>query len=273
MAETQPVTDDLAAEDPTYRIGRLEAAQRPPVRVAPDASVERAVTIMLSKDFSQLPVMTSERCVKGIISWNTIGSKAMLGGHDAVNHARVQDLMDRHHEVSSESSLFGAIVSIVQNQYVLIRGSDRRITGIVTVSDLSLQLQQLTEPFLRLREIEKHIRRLLANKFSPEELTRASGGNDSERTIASIADLTFGGYISLLGNDARWKKLGVRIDRATFCEQLEHVRNIRNDVMHFDPAGIQPTNLQYLRNFARFLRRLDFVGGHSSHKKELPHEK
>jgi predicted transcriptional regulator len=148
MAETQPVTDDLAAEDPTYRIGRLEAAQRPPVRVAPDASVERAVTIMLSKDFSQLPVMTSERCVKGIISWNTIGSKAMLAGHDAVNHARVQNLMDTHHEVSSESSLFGAILSIVQNQYVLIRGSDRRITGIVTVSDLSLQLQQLTEPFL-----------------------------------------------------------------------------------------------------------------------------
>jgi predicted transcriptional regulator len=80
MAETQPVTDDLAAEDPTYRIGRLEAAKRRPVSVAPDASVERAVTIMLSKDFSQLPVMTSERCVKGVISWSTIGHRLVHTG-------------------------------------------------------------------------------------------------------------------------------------------------------------------------------------------------
>jgi CBS domain-containing protein len=253
MAETQLVTDDPAAEEPIYRIDRLEAARRPPERVAPDASVQRAVTIMLSKDFSQLPVMTSERCVKGIISWSTIGRKLMLGGHDAVNGARVQDLMDRHHEIRSDYSLVGAIEIIVQNQYVLIRGKDRLITGIVTVSDLSLQLQQLTEPFLRLSEIEKHIRRLLTDKFSPEEL---AASNHSKRGIANVADLTFGGYINLLGNDARWKKLGLNIDHEIFCELLEHVRNIRNDVMHFDPAGIQQSDLQDLRDFARFLRKL-----------------
>jgi DNA-directed RNA polymerase specialized sigma54-like protein len=40
------------------------------------------------------------------------------------------------------------------------------------------------------------------------------------------------------------------------CGQLDQVRKIRNDVMHFDPAGIQATDLQSLRNFARFLRKL-----------------
>jgi CBS domain-containing protein len=256
MAEAELVTDDLAAEDPTYRIGRLAAAKRRPESVPPDASVELAVTMMLSKDFSQLPVMTSGRSVKGIISWRTIGRRFVLGKHDGLKGARVRDLMDNHQEISSESSLFRAIEIIVENQYVLIRGNDNSITGIVTVSDLSRQLRQLTEPFLRLSEIEKHIRRLLGDKFSPEELGRACDRNNSKRNVARVTDLTFGGYISLLGNDAHWKRLGIRIDRATFCKRLDEVRNIRNDVMHFDPAGIRASDLQCLRDFAHFLRML-----------------
>lgn len=47
--------------DPTYRISKLAAANRTPFCVNPDASVQEAVTIMLANDFSQIPVMTSER--------------------------------------------------------------------------------------------------------------------------------------------------------------------------------------------------------------------
>jgi CBS domain-containing protein len=36
------------------------------MRIPPDSLVEEAVTLMLANDFSQLPVMTSERDVKGI---------------------------------------------------------------------------------------------------------------------------------------------------------------------------------------------------------------
>ncbi len=76
--------------------------------------------------------------------------------------------MDGHHEIRAESSLFQAIPIIVEHQYVLVRGSDNRITGIVTASDLSLQFQQLAEPFLLLGEIENHIRRILGDNFSTE---------------------------------------------------------------------------------------------------------
>ncbi len=53
--------------DPTYRISKLEAANRPPVFVSPDATLSEAVTLMMENDFSQLPVMTSDREVKGAI--------------------------------------------------------------------------------------------------------------------------------------------------------------------------------------------------------------
>jgi hypothetical protein len=78
--------------------------------------------------------------------------------------------MDSHQEISATSSLFKAIPIIVQYQYVLIRDKEGRIAGIVTASDLSLQFQQLAEPFLLLGEIENHIRLIIGDKFSAAEL-------------------------------------------------------------------------------------------------------
>lgn len=135
--------------DPTYRIGKLASANQTPLAVKPDDTVERAVTLMLANDFSQLPVMTNDRDVKGVVSWSSIGSRLALDkGGD-----RVRQCMDRHIEISADTSLFDAIGTIVNNQYVLIRNSGQIIAGIVTTSDLSLQFQQLGEPFPGLRPV------------------------------------------------------------------------------------------------------------------------
>src|SRR5208283_215868 len=53
------------AADPTYRVGKLAAANRSPVSVKPDGSIAEATTLMLMNDFSQLPVMQSDVSVKG----------------------------------------------------------------------------------------------------------------------------------------------------------------------------------------------------------------
>jgi hypothetical protein len=58
----------------------------------------------------------------------------------------------------------------------------------------------------------------------------------------------------------RWQKLKLPIDRAVFCSELDEVRKIRNDVMHFDPVGIHEEDLQRLRFFSQFLRRLHQIG-------------
>lgn len=58
-----------ATADPTYRIGNLAAANNPPIGVKPGASLQEAVTLLLSHDFSQLPVMQTEYAVKGMVSW------------------------------------------------------------------------------------------------------------------------------------------------------------------------------------------------------------
>ena len=100
--------------------------------------------------------------------------------------------MDTHQEIRADASIFDAIPVIVQYQYVLVRAIDNRISGIITAADLSLQFQQLAEPFLLLGEIENHVRRLVADRFSNEELANARDAGDPGRSVSGVADLTLG---------------------------------------------------------------------------------
>ena len=128
------------------------------------------------------------------------------------------------------------------------------------LDDLNVQFQQLAEPFLLLDEIENHTRRIIVDKFSVGELADIRDPNDVERAVRGVEDLTFGDYIRLLENESRWKKINIQIDRATFCKALDQVRRIRNDVMHFDPDGIPPADLERLRDFAGFMQKLQTMG-------------
>lgn len=144
--------------DPSFKIGKIPAANNPPISVPPNASLLQATTLMLSRNFSQLPVMTSEREVKGVISWESIGARLAAN----INGADVQSYMDEHHEITANSSLFVAIKNIVEHNYVLIRAPDKKISGIVTASDIALQFEEISTPFLLLAEIENNMRILIS---------------------------------------------------------------------------------------------------------------
>ena len=244
-----------AANDPTYRIGKLESANLKPLSVLPDCLITEAITHMLVNDYSQLPVIINDRNVKGMISWKTLGSRLAL----EKNAIRVGECMEPVHEVSADASLFGVISQIVKFQSVLVRAQDRTITGIVTTSDLSVQFRQLSEPFLLLAEIENHIRGLIDGCFSADELAAAKDESDSTRQVHSVASLTFGEHIRLLENPKNWNRIGLNVDRAVFTRELNKIRGIRNDVMHFDPDGISEDERATLRRFVHFLQKLQDI--------------
>jgi predicted transcriptional regulator len=242
--------DDVSTR---IKISRLDAANRPPICISPDGNICEAITLMLQHDYSQLPVTTTLRDVKGLISWKSLGSRLALGKQCS----KVRECMEEAAEVRADDSLFDAIQEIVAHDSVLVRDSTRALTGIVTTADLSLQFKDLSEPFLLLGQIEDYVRNLIAGKYQKAELVQACDPADNRREIEDVADLTLGEYIRLLENPARWNKLGVPIDRKTFLAELERVRGIRNDVMHFDPDPVGLEDLGILRKFARFLGALE----------------
>lgn len=239
------------SSDPTYRIGKLEAANRPPVYVTPDDTVIKAITQMMTNDFSQIPVMQNERAVKGLISWESIAQTSLLGKPCT----RASDCMTPAHEISSDTSLFDAIGGIVFHGYALIRARDQKISGIVTATDLGVQLGRLGEPFLLLGEIENYLRRAIEGRFSIDQLRAVKDPSDP-RVVNSVEDLTFGEYIRLLESPANWGLLKLALDRGEFTKGLNDIREIRNDVMHFDPDGPSEEDLATLRRWGALFQRL-----------------
>jgi predicted transcriptional regulator len=248
---------DALSPQETFRIGQLESANTKPVWIKPDNLLSEAVTIMMRHDYSQLPVMTTDRDLKGVVSWKTIGSKLALRQPCEF----VRDCLEQPRVVGLEDSLFSAIRHISDFDYVLVRAQDRTICGIVTATDFSEQFRQLGEPFLLIAEIENGIRKIIHGKFTAVELSEVKNPSDTERSVTAVDHLTFGEYVRLLENEERWKKIDLALDRVEFVKSLRQIKNIRNDIMHFDPEGLDKEDLKILRDFAKFINRLRFVGG------------
>lgn len=252
------VTDSASPPEPdsaTHRIGMLEAANKRPVSVNPDDPLEKATTIMRIHDYSRLPVMVGEREVKGVISWQSIGRSLSLGQQKC---EYVRHCMDPAREISFNTPLFNVIGGIAEHGYVLVRGEDKVITGIVTSGDISNQFMQLAGPFLLIGEIEGHLRRLAHGKFQVEEMQNASP--EGQGNINGLADLTLGGYCRILENPEHWGRLNLNIDRKEFVKHLDSVRKIRNDIMHFNPDGLSDEDINTLKASTRFLANLVSVG-------------
>jgi restriction system protein len=123
------------------------------VRLCPEDDLQRARMLMLENGFSQLPVLSGVM-LKGVVTWKSI----------AMAHARGQcesldDVTERPaREVSIDAELLVTIPDIIEHNCVFVH-DDHKVTGLVTVADLSLEFGRLTGPFLRLGEIERRLRK------------------------------------------------------------------------------------------------------------------
>lgn len=238
----------MEAQAHVLTVAALDAANRRPVSVSPSTTVTAAVTLMMTHGYSQLPVMTSSRDVKGIVSWESVATGLLRGR----TSASAQDLMQTAVVVDATTPIFDVVRMVVDHDYVLVRALDRTIVGIVTGSDLSVQFGVLTEPFLRLSQIERGIRRLLADGAPLERIREAAGLDD----LTAISELGFGDYVCCLQTPGIWSLLRLSIDRVIFCQGLDRVRLIRNAVMHFDPQGITTSDVDFLRQFEKTVGKL-----------------
>lgn len=248
--------DSTSAADPSFKIGKIASANNPPVSVKPNATLEEAVTLMLARNFSQLPVMTTDREVKGVVSWASIGARlaTKTTGPD------VQTYMDDHQEIVISASLFSGIRIILEHNYVLVRSPDRKVSGIVTASDIALEFEEISTPFLLLAEIENNLRSLISKKLTMTDIKRACGEEHLPKEFSGVSELTFGNYVRILEHVDNWAKLGLYLDRITFCSELSVINTIRNDVMHFDPDPLSEQDLSKLRNVAKMFDLLRNLG-------------
>jgi predicted transcriptional regulator len=239
----------------TIRKG-IPAASRPPMLVRRNEPVNRALTLMIDNDFSQLVVANSNHArVEGIFSWQSYG-QAILAGKCP---ERVQDCMSHNFaEVNEEKPLFDAVRDVLRNHMLVVRSRDNCLCGCVTQLDVAEVFIDLAEPFLFLGQIENHLRDLVERmRLSGEELRSLADERDLTRAdVKRVDDLTLGELIRAIQNTGFWQRLGLNHDRTILLNRLERVRKIRNRIMHFDADGIAPTEKCYLKDTRRILQEL-----------------
>lgn len=248
-------TPESLTTDPALHVGMLPAATRGVVTVRRDDTVSEAVTKMMYHNFSQLPVTQDLRRIDGMISWRSIG----VSGNRIQDQKceLVRDCLDKNYStVDLDTPLLDAVEKIIREEVVLVLGSDRRITGIVTTTDLSQKYHELAAPFLLIQEIEDRLRILIDCTFSEDDISSAKDPRDHTRKVQEAADLTFGEYIRLLEARENWIRLDLALDRRVFIRLLRDVKAVRNEIMHFSPDDLSSENLVKVEKLRKLLEQL-----------------
>jgi CBS domain-containing protein len=241
-------------------VGTLEEARRGEnlVRIGAQARLREAVSTMLLRQVSHLPVMRGDRDLKGVLRWKDIGRYLALGG-GSLDH-EVERVMVRATEVRTSDALMDVVPLVLEHHCVLVVDEQRLISGIITRKDLAKRLHELAQPFFLLSDIETLLRVVIGRgKFTAEELETLAGDPAHPRPVSSVHDLTLGEKKRLLEREEAWSRVGLEIEKRAFLAQLEEVRELRNDVMHFDPDSPTPDDVKSLRHFCRVLQELAAV--------------
>jgi CBS domain-containing protein len=254
-ADTDGVSEDQQTTSTTtgttLKVGSLKSATTGVTAVRHSDLLDRAQALMLRYDYSQLPVLSNARDVLGAISWESIAQKRI--------HQEDCDLRDciiPVDVVGIEDDLLPHIPRITESGYVLVRGQDRTICGVVTTTDLSTNFLMLAGPFLLIGEVERKLRQVVSTNFTADEVRAGKDERDADRVVNSVDDLTLGETIRLFHPRERWEQLAWQVDRGVFCSALDASVALRNDIMHFSPDPIEEESLGQVRYLLKWLNLL-----------------
>lgn len=249
IAAPEPENDSIDT-DPVQRIGSLPSANRGVVSCNLQDALTVATTRMLYEGYSQLAIMQNERNVRGVISLESIAKRSLSGSAPVlVSECRVDAQI-----IEADGALADALPVIEKHGYVLVR-SQGRVTGIVTASDLATELRSITYAFTSVGTIEGLVRKKLHPQLKCADLEFLEEHSKARKT-GQIASVTFGENLRLLQRPDIWIRLNLQIDKSYFLEQLEIIRELRNEVMHFNSDPLGPKDKRRLEQAESFLRSI-----------------
>lgn len=228
-----------------YSVSTMDTARCNVVCVQPDDSLSTAVTKMALNDFSQLAVVDAQERLIGAISWESVALAWMSGAPSLV-----RNVMRSAPSAAPEDELLRQAEVIYQHGFVFVRDHGGEVLGIVTSADLSRRFGDDHRPIVLLDEIERRLGNRIMGRCSPEELK-------AEGVAIRDSGATFGNYAMALTRPSLWEKLDWSgLAQAELHSQMERVRVIRNQLMHFSPDPITAEEIDLLEKTARALRMI-----------------
>ncbi|MFD0857274.1 CBS domain-containing protein [Actinomadura adrarensis] len=243
-------TEDVSEPEPlTLGLGNLPSKL---VTVPSSATLARAKTVMVERQFSQLGVVDQDGKYQGAVTWESIGRAHIAHADPCLKQAIVYPRVVDH-----DALLLDQLRVIYDDGFILVRDTDRvRVTGIITASDLTTEFGKLARPFVLVEEAENRLRRAADSAFEVDDL-KAAAHPSNKAKVQRAADLTFGNYYYLLKDAERWSKLKWSIDQDILLDLIQKVGRIRNELMHFATDELSPDKYNSLNGLLNLLRTVD----------------
>jgi predicted transcriptional regulator len=251
----QPSDDGAALEQAielpafTLLVRDIPSATGPLISANPNQDLPEVKFLMATKDFSQLPVLSGERNLKGYVSWRTI----FLAELHKPEAATLKDATEPPPRVVYDTEeLLDHVGTIYEEGFVFVRARDGRHCGIVTADDLARHFQDLTTPYFQIGQIEARLRQCISRAFPIPEIRLILERPDLE----SVSKMTVAEYATVLGESTRWERMHwAWVPRKQFLRDLDEVREVRNRVMHFGQQLEQADRIA-LKNFLKLMGTL-----------------
>ncbi|WP_330478530.1 hypothetical protein OG301_24525 [Streptomyces platensis] len=230
-------------------VGNLPSALRGVESIASSASFEEAFTKMRLNGYSQLPVLNGPRNLQGAVTWESIALARHTDAKAPFSRAIV-----KAHAVSYSDHLIDVLTHLEQFGFLLVKDQTNRIAGIITIADVAAEYGATARPFLLIGDLDRQLRRVISEGLDLAEVI-ALCDPDGRRKLTSFDQLSYGDYQQVLSNQKQWDRLGWPLDRKPFTDRLNELREVRNELMHFndkDKAG--DAAVPMLRNMIELLR-------------------
>lgn len=248
-SESEASAND-AIHDLGLKVGNLPTARMDGLTsISPDATFDEAITTMLLNDYSQLPVLAGEHNLRGAVSWQSI-ARAQHAKPNAPFSAAIFDPPI----VRYDEDLIDVLPLLSGPDFVLVKDEKKRIRGIVTTADVVQLYGQSATPFFLIGELDRILRNVMKEAFSLDEVNEICRP-EGLSTLGSHDELTMGDYQRMLERPDNWGKLNWPLHRKHFVRRLDELREIRNDIMHFNlDIALDEDAVAKLRNMIRVLR-------------------
>ncbi|WP_329167866.1 CBS domain-containing protein [Streptomyces sp. NBC_01685] len=247
-ASSEAEQPEAGRREPGPTVGTIDSAMGGVCSIKKEDGLDKAVTLMMLNDYSQMPVMSGSRQVVGVVTWQSLAQAWHIDRSCTLAQALVEPQMVRY-----DHDLVDVLRMLIDCDFVLVRGPKKDIVGIVTLSDLAYDYGEITKPFLLVGELDRRLRSVITDRFDLDDVIPVCD-RSGERRLTSLNSLTFGDYVSILRSKECWAKLGWPLDRAEFTRRLDTIRKIRNDLMHFNPDPLPSNAEQQIRSAIRLVR-------------------
>lgn len=248
-AEEGPLDVPEEAIEVGLTLGNIPSANLGVEAITPQATYQEAITRMLLNDFSQIAVMTSPRSSPRAVTWQSIARERHANPDGGLGGAIITATT-----LPYETELIDVLPRLESEDFVFVRDATNLVTGIVTTADVVRAYGQLATPFFLIGELDRLLRRVITDSFTMDDV-RATCDGDAERDLQSYDELTMGDYQRLLENGIHWASLDWPLDRATFTARLSELREVRNDLVHFNPDPISDHTVGRIRHMIQLLKK------------------